>query len=231
MSVRCAHREFGRDNDPVLGIDRRLAVVALLEGAIAMLHDSTIRIGEVLLRLVLWDTKVTLPGPFFGVPSGLRGRRSSSSLRPFSRSASRWRCSNRALAAAIVARRFSRRVISSGMSNSGSLRSASSAVCRLRSRHQLIDLRPELLFGLTHPSVTHRLVPARIRFDLCAVDRDGTQFHKPTLLSQTHHLHEQLGELFEVIGPKITQRAMRREIAGRQHPKCHVLVQLARKFT
>jgi hypothetical protein len=60
MSVRCAHREFGRDNDPVLGIDRRLAVVALLEGTIAMLHDPAVRVSKVLLRLILGYAEVAL---------------------------------------------------------------------------------------------------------------------------------------------------------------------------
>ena len=50
--VACICRQFRCDNQLMLAIDRHLRVVALLEALGAGLHDGTVRVGEVALRLV-----------------------------------------------------------------------------------------------------------------------------------------------------------------------------------
>ena len=67
-----------------------------------------------------------------------------------------------------------------------------------------------------------------IGLDLGAVHRNGPQLHQPHLARQTHHLHEQLPQLLQVQRTELPDRAVRREVARREHPEGHILVQLAR---
>ena len=91
---------------------------------------------------------------------------------------------------------------------------------------QGLDLRLQLGLGLEHVAVAHGLVAARVGLDLGAVDRDRAQLDQAHLARQPHHLHEQLRQLLQVQGPEVADRAVRREVARRQHPEGHVLVEL-----
>jgi hypothetical protein len=90
-----------------------------------------------------------------------------------------------------------------------------------------LDLRLEVGLGLEHVAVAHRLVATRVGLELGAVHRDRAELHKSHLARQAHHLREQFRELLQMERPEIADRPVRREVARRQHPKGHVLVQLA----
>jgi hypothetical protein len=68
-------------------------------------------------------------------------------------------------------------------------------------------------------------VAAGVGLDLGAVDGHRAQLDQAHLAGQLDHLHEQLGQLLQVQGAEVADRAVAREVACGQHPKRHVLVQ------
>ena len=95
----------------------------------------------------------------------------------------------------------------------------------LRFGQHLLDLGGNLLLGLLHPPPTHGLVLGGVGFHLRAVQRHPTQLHRPGFQRQPQHLLEQLVQRFQVDLAKVGNRAEVGLIAGRQHPKRHVLDQ------
>jgi hypothetical protein len=96
----------------------------------------------------------------------------------------------------------------------------------LRTLQKRVDLRLQLGFGLAHVAVAHGSVAAGVGLELGAVHRDGAQLDQPHLARQTHHLLEQLRQLQQMEGTELADRSVRGEVARRQHPEGHVLVQL-----
>ena len=84
----------------------------------------------------------------------------------------------------------------------------------------------ELDLGALHACIAHGLVAAGIGLDLGAIHRNGAQLDQAHLARQSHHLDEQFGELGQVQGTEVADRAVRREVVGCQHPKGNVLMQL-----
>ena len=98
-----------------------------------------------------------------------------------------------------------------------------------RARQQRFDLALQAPLLLLHPTVTHRLALAGIGSNLRPVDRQLAEVPNPGLARQTDHLHKQRLEIRQMTPAKLANRPMARKIPRRQHPKCHVLLQLPRQ--
>jgi hypothetical protein len=69
-------------------------------------------------------------------------------------------------------------------------------------------------------------VLARAGLHLRAIDRQRPEPDDPRFAGDSHRLHEQRLKRRQVLLPKLGDRPVRREIAGRQHAIRHVLFQL-----
>ena len=160
--------------------------------------------------------------------------RPSSGVRPFCRSSSACRASSRAFAAAIFASRSSRRCSSAGSSSprtSGPCAASSAAsVASACVVSAAICSRSRRLF-VAHPSVTHRLVLARIGLHLRPIHRQRPELDDARFAGDRHDLHEQRLERRQVLLPKLRDRSVRRKIARRQHAIRDILFQLPRDPT
>jgi hypothetical protein len=94
----------------------------------------------------------------------------------------------------------------------------------LRAFEQRVNLRLEFGLGLEHVAVAHGLVAAGVGLYLAAVHRDRAQLDQTQLARQARHLHELLAEFLAV---ERADRSVCMEVARRQHPEGHVLVQLS----
>ena len=101
-------------------------------------------------------------------------------------------------------------------------------VHRPRLPQQRLDLRLQANLLLAHPLIAHRLALARVRSYLRPVDRQLAEPRQSHLARHPHHLHKQLAELPQMSASELAHRAMLREVARREHPKRHILLQLPR---
>jgi len=213
--VAAAVGQLHGHDDVRLIVHRRLRVVAGIQAPAGALHDAAVRVGEVVLRLVLWHAKLALVAPAARRLVGISA----------------------ALAVGIAL------TLLQALTGLGDDRQPGLAPCDLgrdvplgfvllgfislqRTLEQGIDLRLQLRLGLEHVAVAHRLVAAGVGLELGAVHRDGAQLDQTHLTRQTHHLHEQVAQLLGVERAKVPQGAMRREVARGQHPEGNVFVQL-----
>ena len=68
---------------------------------------------------------------------------------------------------------------------------------------QLVDLARQLGFRLQHALEAHRLVLARVRLELRAVERDVAQLHQAGLLAELQHRQVELLERFAMGATKL----------------------------
>ncbi len=194
-----------------------------------MLHDPAVRVGEALLIGRLGDAElacvlrsplgraIRMPRPPVIVGTAAT-RRVSFTLARFQPFFGRLDHGQPRLAACDLRRQVHLGLVALGR------------IGRLGPRQQLVDLRFQLRLGLLHPPIAHRLVAAGVGLHLGAVDRDRPQLDQAALPRQLDHLHEQRRQFLQVQRPKVAQRAVRRKVAGSQHPERHVLMQLARQL-
>ena len=216
---------LSRDDDLVLPIDRHLRVVALLESLAAGLHDLALGIGEIALRLRLGLAVGALVGP------------PAPGIAVLPR-----------LAPVLIIARALRRLQTrfGGLDRRQALLPALQllwqfvaaeilapmliffGVHRPRLPQQRLDLRLQANLLLAHPLIAHRLALARVRSYLRPVDRQLAEPRQSHLARYPHHLHKQLAELPQMSASELAHRAMLREVARREHPKRHILLQLPR---
>jgi hypothetical protein len=86
----------------------------------------------------------------------------------------------------------------------------------------------QLVLGLGHPSVTHRLVLGGVRLDLRAVERHVAKFHQTGLAAQRQHLSEQTGQSREVPLAEVADRPEVRPVQSRHRLESKSLLARAR---
>ncbi len=98
-------------------------------------------------------------------------------------------------------------------------------------RRERGDLLTQPPLFVSHPSVTHRLVLARIGLHLRPSTASAPSCTTPASRAICHHLHEQRLERGQVLLPKLRDRSVRRKVARRQHAIGDILFQLPRDPT
>jgi hypothetical protein len=102
---------------------------------------------------------------------------------------------------------------------------------RLGLGRQRGDLLTQPPFFVAHPSVTHRLVFARMGFHLRPIHRHCPELDDACFAGDRHDLHEQRLERRQVLLPKLRDRSVGRKIARRQHAIGYIVFQLPRDPT
>jgi hypothetical protein len=169
-------------------IDRRLEVVGLHERFVAGEHDAALRIGEVRLRFRrgtdLLDL-VLLAACRGGCGSGLGfGRRPGFLDLP---------------EPALAMRQLVGELVASPVAAVPATLRAGRGILF---PHQLRNLLLQPLLCLLQARVAHRLVLARVRVDLRAVDRDVCQLHDLGTLAEAKHLKEEIRQRLEMPPPE-----------------------------
>ncbi len=95
-----------------------------------------------------------------------------------------------------------------------------------RALGQIANFLEQPLLFLEHVAMAHRLVLARIGFDLGAVDRDRAELDQAHLSRDVHHLNEQTLEILQVLETKLRDGPMRREVVRTEDPVGHVFLEL-----
>ena len=87
-------------------------------------------------------------------------------------------------------------------------------------------LQPPLFFP--HPPIPYSLALTRPRSYLRPVYRQLPETRQPYFPRHTNHLHQHPLEVLQMPTTKLAQHPMNRKVPRTQHPKRHVLLQLAR---
>ena len=93
----------------------------------------------------------------------------------------------------------------------------------LSSGQQVADLGLQALLVLLHPVVAHRLVLARVRVDLRAVERDVAQLHEACPPSEPDDLPKEVMHGIQMRTPERADRGELRVLAACEVAECHVL--------
>ena len=201
------------------------AFVALLEPLRRGVHDPALGVGEVALRLGLGLTIGALVRPASLGIAALAGRAPARIIaRPLRRLQPRLRRRNRRQTL-LPALQLRRKFVTAHLLAVAFILFAIDRARPLQQPFNLL-LQPGLL--LQHPAIAHRLALARIRAHLRPIHRQRPKPHHPHLARHPHHLDKHPLEVFEMATPKLTDRAVLREVARRQHPKRHILLKLPR---
>src|SRR5690606_29419301 len=100
-------------------------------------------------------------------------------------------------------------------------------VLLLTACEQGLDLRSQPLLLLHHAAVAHRLVLARVRLDLAAVERDVPELRKPGAPADLDDLDEQRGDSVQVDSAEVGDRREVGMLVPGEVPERYVLVGLA----
>ena len=188
-----------RDDDLGGAVYRRLRVVGLHIFFAALAHDAALRIGKVALC--------------FGVRSRLtRGARLG-----FERLA-RFPDLRDSL---LFVGNPARHLIAAPRST---VQPILRLVGRLRLAEPLANLLFQTLLRLTHPLIAHRLVLARIRLDLRAIQGHVPKLDQPRVLTQRQNLLEQALQSIQVALAKIAHGAKVRSVKPRHRHEVHPLL-------
>ncbi len=97
-------------------------------------------------------------------------------------------------------------------------------VDRARSLQQFFDLERQPLLLLGHPLVGHRLVLARVRLHLRAIECDVSEPHQTCFLAKLQDFEEERFQCLQVDQPKLVDRREVGMTFSSQHPEWNVLV-------
>ncbi len=97
-------------------------------------------------------------------------------------------------------------------------------VDRARSLQQLFDLERQPLLFLGHPVVGHRLVLARVRLHLRAIECDVSEPHQTCFLAKLQDFEEERFQCLQVDQPKLVDRREVGMTFSSQHPEWNVFV-------
>ena len=192
-------------------VHHRLAVVRLLDVPPSRSgHDAGVGVGEVALRHVLGDPRMT-PAIGLSLLSSLPGQGLQRRIGfPY--------LSQPALPEGPFLRQFISPLVLA-------VPAVLLIVHFLGSPEQLGHLSRQLPFLLFHPAVAHRLIPGGVGLNLGAVQRHVAQPHQSSPLAQFQHVPEQVGKRCQVVLAKVGDGAKVGGIVGRQDPERDVLVE------
>ncbi len=97
-------------------------------------------------------------------------------------------------------------------------------VDRARSLQQFFDLERQPLLLLGHPLVGHRLVLARVRLHLRAIECDVSEPHQTCFLAKLQDFEEERFQCLQVDQPKLVDRREVGMTFSSQHPEWNVFV-------
>ncbi len=97
-------------------------------------------------------------------------------------------------------------------------------VDRARSLQQFFDLERQPLLLLVHPLVGHRLVLARVRLHLRAIECDVSEPHQTCFLAKLQDFEEERFQCLQVDQPKLVDRREVGMTFSSQHPEWNVFV-------